>query len=195
MTERFIKTYCRIWRRFIAELGLRLINPILRALHPPEYTARGVGVGLFVAFTPTFGIHIPIVFAMWATAKIVNVNLAFNPIMALAWTMFANVFTIAPLYYVFVLTGRFMLGHWEHIQSYESYLPRFSKIPYTGTGWIEDMWIRAVGLLAEFGVPLFIGSLPWAIGIGLFGYFWSLRLVRRHRAADVLKQQRGLEFH
>lgn len=183
MTERLIKTYRRIRQRFIAKIGLRLIKPILRALHSPEYTARGVGVGLFVGFTPTFGIHIPIVFAMWAVAKIVKGNLTFNPILALAWTMFANIFTIAPLYYLFVQTGRFMLGRWEHIQNYESYFTRLEKIPYTDIGWIEDMWIQAVGLLSEFGVPLFIGSLPWAIGFGLFGYFWSLRFARRHRAS------------
>lgn len=191
MVEGFIKTSRRIWRKSIANLVIILIKPVLHALHPPEYTARAVGVGLFVAFTPTFGIQIPIVFLVWTATKIVNGNLTFNPVLASAWTMFTNVFTIAPLYYIFVQTGRFMLGRWEHIQSYESYLPRFEHTAYTDTGWIEGMWIQAVSLLAEFGVPLFFGSLPWAIGIGVVGYLWSLRFVRRHRASVAQKQQRG----
>ena len=95
MTVGVIKTFRRIWRRFIAKLEIKLIKPVLRERRPPEYTARDVGVGLFVAFTPTVGFQIPIVFALWATAKIVNKNLAFNPVLALAWTVFTSVFTIA----------------------------------------------------------------------------------------------------
>ncbi len=127
MTVGVIKTFRRIWRRFIAKLEIILIKPILRARHPPDYTARGVAVGLFVAFTPTIGIQIPIIFALWAIAKVVNRNLAFNPVLALAWTVFTSVFTIAPLYYVFVQTGRFMLGRWLNIRNYEAYLSRFEK--------------------------------------------------------------------
>jgi uncharacterized protein (DUF2062 family) len=182
MIEWFIKTSCRIWRESIAKLADILIKPVLHALHPPEYSARAVGVGLFVAFTPFFGAHIPIVFALWATTKIVNGNLTFNPVLASAWTLLSNVFTIAPLFYVFIQTGRFMLGRWEHIQSFESYLPEFEQTPYTDAGWIEVMSIQAVSLLAEFGVPLFIGSLPWAICIGVLGYLSSLHFIRRHRA-------------
>ncbi len=183
MIEGLIKTSRLIWRESIAKLAMILIKPVLQAQHAPEYTAHGVGVGLFVAFTPVFGAHIPIVFALWATARIVNGNLTFNPVIASAWTLIANVFTIAPLYYVFLQTGKFMLGRWEHIQSFESYLPQFEQTPYTETGWIEGMWIQAVDILAEFGVPLFIGSLPWAICIGAFGYLLSLHFIRRHRAA------------
>jgi uncharacterized protein (DUF2062 family) len=189
MIQGFIKTSGRIWRASIAKLAVILIKPVLHALHPPEYTARAIGVGLFVAFTPTFGIQIPIVFLLWTTAKIVNGDLAFNPVLAMAWTWFTNVFTVPPLYFVFVQTGRFMLGRWEHIQSYDSYLPRFEQTAFTNTGWIEGMWIQAISLLAEFGVPLFVGSLPWAIGIGVFGYMLSLRLVRRHRVSVSQKQQ------
>jgi hypothetical protein len=191
MTMGVIKAFRRIRRRFIAKLEIILIKPVLRERRPPEYTARGVGVGLFVAFTPTVGFQIPIVFALWATAKIVNKNLAFNPVLALAWTVFTSVFTIAPLYYVFVQTGRFMLGRWLNIRNYEAYLSRFEKTGYSDTGWIEGMWTQAVGSLAEFGTPLFVGSLPWAIGFSVFGYIWSLRFIRRHRASRAQKQQRG----
>lgn len=185
MIEVLIKISRRTWRESIAILATILIKPVLRERHSPEYTARGVGLGLFVAFTPFFGIHIAIVFALWAAAKIVNVNLTFNPVLASAWTLLSNVFTIAPLYYVFIQTGRFMLGRWEHIQSFESYLPEFEQTVYIDTGWIEGMWIQVVDLLADIGVLLLIGCLPWAIVIGLIGYLWSLYFIRRHRASFV----------
>ncbi len=191
MTMGVIKIFRHIRRQFIAKLEIILIRPVLRERRPPEYTARGVGVGLFVAFTPTIGIQIPIIFALWVIAKVVNRTLAFNPVLALAWTVFTSVFTIAPLYYVFVLTGRVRLGRWLNIRSYETYLSRFEKTAYSDTGWIEGMWTQAIGSLAEFGTPLFVGCLPWAIGISVIGYLWSLRFVRRHRASRAQQQQRG----
>ncbi len=75
-----------------------------------------------------------------------------------------------------------MLGRWVNIRSYEAYLSRYEKTGYSDAGWIESVWTQAVGSLAEFGVPMIVGSLPWAISISVIGYLWSLRFVRRHRA-------------
>lgn len=182
MVKWFIKTSRRIWQDSIAKLAAKLIHPVLYTQHPPEYTARAVGVGLFVAFTPFFGAHIAVVFILWVVAKAINKNLSFNLVLASAWTLLSNAFTIAPLFYVFIQTGKFMLGRWEHIQSFESYLPEFEQTSHTDTSWIEVMSTHAVDFLTQFGVPLFIGCLPWAIGISVFGYFVTLHLIRRHRA-------------
>lgn len=183
MVEWFIKKSRRIWRESIAKLVVIFVHPVLRAQHSPEYTARAVGVGLFVAFTPFFGIHIAIVFGLWVIAKAARGSLSFNPVLASVWTLISNVFTIAPLYYVFIQTGQFMTGSWKQIQSFETYLPQFEKTSYTDFSWIEIMSTKAVGLFAQFGVPLFVGCLPWAICIGVFGYFVSLYFIRRHRAS------------
>lgn len=189
MTAGAVRKFRRNARRFITKIRTRFIKPVLRARHPPDYTARGVAVGLFVAFTPTVGIQIPIIFALWAITRLANKNLAFNPVLATVWTVFSSVFTIAPLYYVFVQTGRVMLGRWMNIQSYEAYLSRFERAEYSDTGWIESVWTQAVGLLSEFGVPLFVGSLPWAIVFSVIGYLWSIRLVRRYRASRAQKSK------
>lgn len=183
MVDWIIRTSRRIWRESIAKLTIIFIHPVLHAKHPPEYTARAVGIGLFVAFTPFFGAHIAVVFALWAIAKTINRNLSFNPVLASAWTLLSNVFTIAPLFYVFIQTGKLMLGRWDRIQSFETYLPEFEQTPYADSGWIEVLSVKVVGLLAGFGIPLFIGCLPWAICIGLGGYFTSLYFIRRHRAS------------
>jgi uncharacterized protein (DUF2062 family) len=183
MVDWFIRTSCRIWRESIAKLKIIFIHPVLHAKHPPEYTARGVGVGLFVAFTPFFGAHIAIVFALWAIAKAVNGNFAFNPVLASVWTLLSNVFTIAPLFYVFIQTGKLMLGRWDNIQSFGTYLPEFEQTPYVDSGWIAVLSVKLVSLLAGFGIPLFIGCLPWAICIGVMGYISSLYFIRRHRSS------------
>ncbi|MBT5570204.1 MAG: DUF2062 domain-containing protein [Alphaproteobacteria bacterium] len=179
MVEWFINTS----RRFCRDCIEKLIHPVFHPQHPPEYTARAVGVGLFVAFTPFFGVHIAIVLALWAITRAVGGNLSFNPVLASAWTLISNVFTIAPLYYIFIQTGQFMSGQWKQIQSFETYLPEFEKTSYTEFSWIEVMSTKAVALFAQFGVPLFLGCLPWALCIGLTGYCVSLYFIRRHRAS------------
>lgn len=183
MIDWFIKTTGRIWCEAIATLNVKLIQPLRHAVHPPEYTARAVGVGLFVGFTPFFGAHIALVLLVWGVAKAFSDNASFNPVLASAWTLISNVFTIAPLFYIYIQTGRFMLGHWERIQTFESYLPEFEQTAYASQGWIELLSVKAIGILAGFGIPLFIGCLPWAVFISLGGYFVSLYFIRRHRSA------------
>lgn len=185
MVEWFTRTSRRLWRDSIAKLAVTLIHPVLHAKHPPEYTARGVGVGLFVAFTPFIGAHIAIVFMLWMIVRNVRPDMSFNPVLASAWTLLSNVFTIAPLFYVFIQTGRLMLGHWDNIQSFESYLPGFHQASITETGWLEAMSLRASYVFSEFGIPLLAGCLPWACLVAVVGYVVSLRFVRRHRAAAI----------
>ena len=48
-----------------------------------------------------------------------------------------------------------------------------------GAGWIETFWLKPYNLFANFGVPMFVGSLPWALLGGWLGYVWTLRLIQR----------------
>ncbi len=181
MFERIAQKSGRVWRDSLAKLHDLLIQPLRHPVHPPEYTARAVGVGLFVGFTPFFGAHIAIVLLFWGLARTINDNMSFNPVLASAWTLISNVATITPLFYVYIQTGRFMLGHWDNIQSFETYLPEFEQSAYANAGWVEILSIQVVGVLAGFGFPLFVGCLPWAVFVSLGGYFASLYFIRRHR--------------
>ena len=50
------------WKR---QLYRRLVVPLIRGQHAPEYTARGTMIGLGFAFTPLVGAQMPIVAAIW----------------------------------------------------------------------------------------------------------------------------------
>tara|TARA_R110002110_G_C13399679_1_gene712670 strand:+ start:1183 stop:1734 length:552 start_codon:yes stop_codon:yes gene_type:complete len=163
------------------KLNETLIAPVLRENNSPQYTARSVAIGLFIAFTPTVGIQIPMVFATWATIRTLKKGWNFNPVIASAWTFLTNVFTVPPVYFVFLQTGRIMLGRWENIRSYEQYSVRFEKTAEGAIGWIDSLYAQLVNLMLEFGLPLFVGSLPWAVAISLGGYFWTLRFVIRYQ--------------
>jgi uncharacterized protein (DUF2062 family) len=188
----------RLAARFRRVVLYRLIMPVLRAKHPPEYTARSVLVGLVVAMTPTVGIQMPIVFLIWLAVRYTKRQWDFNVIIAMAWTWVTNVFTLAPIYYVFLVTGRIMLGADGGLTGYDAFARDLQEALSADAGVIESLWIYTLELFKTWGVPMFVGSVPWAIICGWLGYRWSLRMVRRFRgrrerraaARRALRQQR-----
>lgn len=148
---------------------------------PPEYAARGVSVGLFFAFTPLVGIQIFLLLAFWSLVKAIAPRYTFNVLLSMAWVWLTNVFTIGPVYYVFVLTGQWMLGRWNEPIGYSAFTDRLSALlsVHPDASWLEGVWYGTISLLDAFGLPLFLGCLPWAIGFAWVGYYWALRFVKR----------------
>lgn len=155
--------------------------PILRGKHPPEYTARGVFFGLFVAMTPTVGVQMPIVFIIWCCVRVLRPSWDFNLVVGLAWTWVTNIVTVPPMYYVFLVTGRLMTGHWNALTGYEEFQHRLATLLDANAVWYEAVWIYIRGMFEIWGVPMFLGCIPWAILSAWLGYRWSLRLVREFR--------------
>lgn len=176
----------------------RLIMPVLRAKTPPQYTARSVFVGLLVAMTPTVGVQMAIVFMIWLPIRYARPQWDFNVIIAMGWTWITNVFTLAPIYYVFLITGRIMLGSAGDLTGYDEFAALFEEILNTEAGIVEKLWIYTIELFRIWGFPMFVGSIPWALLSAWLGYRWSLRLVNRFRrrreqkaaARRALRQQR-----
>jgi len=159
----------------------RLIMPVLRAKTPPEYTARSVFVGLLVAMTPTVGIQMAVVFAIWLPIHYARPQWDFNVIIAMAWTWITNIFTLAPIYYIFLVTGRIMLGSEGGLTGYDEFAAMLKKSLATDAGIVESLWIYTIDLFRIWGIPMFVGSVPWALLSAWLGYRWSLRLVNRFR--------------
>ncbi len=162
-------------------LRFRLVVPLLRHPHPPEYTARGVAWGLLLALTPTVGVQIPSLVVIWLLLRWLKREWEFNLLAAIAWVWVTNIVTLPPVYYVFVVTGRLMLGHFDAIPGYEVFIGRLHHILDADVGWLESLWLYTVGLFEDLGLPLFIGWIPWAILASWLGYRWSLRLIIRVR--------------
>ena len=62
----------------------RLVAPMFSSKRPPEYAARGVGIGLLFAFTPLVGAQILIVLAFWSFVRSFAPKYDFNVIVAMA---------------------------------------------------------------------------------------------------------------
>jgi uncharacterized protein (DUF2062 family) len=80
------------WTRLKTLLYERLVRPILFVQDTPRSKAGGVALGVFIAFTPTVGIQMPIAFA---AATIFGVN----PPLAVAMAWITNPLTVPPIYY------------------------------------------------------------------------------------------------
>ena len=177
-------------KRLSRLLRYYLIIPLHRSRHSPEYTARGVLIGLMIAFTPTVGIQIPLVAVLWAGFRALHPNWDFSLIVAMAWTWVTNVFTVPPVYYCFFVTGRVLLGHHDRIPGYRAFASQIASSLEHGDGLIAATVHSGINLMTAFGLPLFIGSLPWALVIGIFGYIWSLKFVRHHRKVREERRHR-----
>lgn len=180
-----------LWHRLVRAVRFRLIVPLMRSRHTPEWSARAALVGLGWAFTPSVGIQMPLVFGTWLIARRLF-KWDFSLLQGLAWTWTTNAFTALPCYYVFFLTGQVMLGRWSDLSGYDSFLRVFH------TAFSDDLTLlattRAISkvLLLEWGIAMWVGSIPWAIGIGWLGYRLTLRFVIAYRAARARRMERRL---
>ena len=156
--------------------------PILRARNRPHHTARGVLIGVFVALTPTVGGQIALVSLFWVLFRFISRRWDFNYLVAVAWTGLTNVVTVAPFYFAFVVTGWLMLGRWDRLESYDQFTQELTASLVEDATWYESMWVYTVNLFDQFGLPLFLGSLPWATIGGIAGYKWTLKLISTYRA-------------
>ena len=157
----------------------KLLEPLRRSKHPPEYTARGVFFGLLVAMTPTVGVQMPIVFVIWLLIRRIRPTWDFNMVVALAWTWVTNVVTAPFLYYLYIVTGRILLGRWEDMQGFDIFRERLAATLPKDAGWLEAAWSYVVNLFDIFGIPMFVGCAPWMVLGSWAGYVWSLGLLRR----------------
>ena len=48
-------------------------------------------------------------------------------------------------------------------------------------------WLQTVALFQAFGLPMIIGSIPWAIVTAIAAYYWSHRFMRR---VQVIRRSR-----
>lgn len=178
-----------VFRRVKRLIRLRLVIPMVRSRQPPENTARAVAVGLFWAFTPTFGIQMALAAVHWYIARTVF-RRDFSVIVAMAWTWVTNLFTVPIAYYVFFLSGQILLGRWNDLSGYESFR----------TFWVTAMgetggdptsiaaWETYFSVIVEgWGLAMLVGSLPIAFVSYFVGYYWTLRMVRRWR---VIRQEK-----
>jgi uncharacterized protein (DUF2062 family) len=165
----------------------RFVVPFLRRDRSPEFSARGVSAGLLVGLTPTLGIHLLLVLTLWAAARKFFPQKKFSLLVAMAWTCVMNPLTAAPLYYLFLVTGRMILGGGESMGAYRTFSEQFEAALAPGAGWLETAWVFVGSGFDRFWLPMLVGSVPWAILAAYVGYRWSLWFIRARRRRQAVR--------
>ena len=156
-------------------LRYRLVIPVFRSPHPPEYTAGGVANGVFWALTPSVGIQSLAIIATWFVARTL-LKRDSSLIQAFIWAWINNPLTMIPMYHLFYVTGSWLIGQSAVAQGYAAFASVWdasSTVP-----WLD----RFTSLGRAVGVPTVLGSIPYAVAGGLVSYRWASRIVRRRKA-------------
>lgn len=150
-----------------------MIVPLFRSPHSAEHTARGVANGVFWGLTPTIGLQTLAITATWYVArKLLRKDSSL--LQAFIWVWVNNPVTVAPMYYVFYVTGLWLTGHGSESAGYAA----FGDLLMAG----DAPWLtRVTTLMAAVGAPLLIGCVPYAILGGMASYVWARALVLRRQ--------------
>jgi len=177
--------------RFFRAIRYRLVIPMLRTRHTPEYLARGTMLGLVLAFTPTTGIHSTLVLAIWFVADRLF-KWEFSVILALAWVWVANVFTVVPIYYLLYVTGQMILGHFGGHSGYDKFHHLWQRMHVGDLTLWQEIKLMVEIMLKDWGLAMCLGSIPWAILTGALGYWLTLSTVRTYRRRRSERRQRRI---
>lgn len=165
----------RLWR-FIR---YRLIIPVVRSPHPPEYTARGVANGVLWGMTPLMGLQTLLILGTWAALHRV-LRRDSSLVQALIWAWVNNPLTMVPMYYAYFVTGAWLTGSSDIMGGYAAF------VSMVNASEAEPTWFaRGIRLGRDVGVAVTVGCIPYTIACSWISYRWALKVViaRRRRIA------------
>jgi uncharacterized protein (DUF2062 family) len=166
----------RILRPFTKFIKFR----ILHVDDTPQRIARGVAVGLWVAFTPLLGFHMIIALMLAALFRA-------NKALAVLLVWLSNPMTLIPIYLPAYLTGRFFVG-WLHASA--STKPEdvvrmlsnlFSFHNMLTCLHTASFWKELAVVFGKIGLEITVGGCVIGTILAVSGYYASLYLVRHHR--------------
>jgi uncharacterized protein (DUF2062 family) len=153
----------------------RLVIPVIRSPHPPEYTARGVALGVFWGVTPFMGLQTLLMVGSWQLLKRVF-HKDTSLVQALIWAWVNNPLTMLPMYYLFYVTGLWLTGTSGSVGGYDAFIALWEQ---SGR---EPTFVARVTLIArQVGIALSVGCLPWALAGSWASYRWALSVTRSRR--------------
>ncbi len=155
-----------MWRRwgFFRQFKLNMIH-LARIRSEPDAVGRGMALGLFIGFTPTFGFQILL-------AIIFAYLLRQNKVAAFVGVWVTNPLTAPFIYGLEYKIGRYLLG-----------LP---PLELHGFDW---HLLSALGM--QVGKPLLLGCLVLGIPCSIIGYILTVRMVPSLRQWKVSRWPRG----
>ena len=172
------------WKRAFQYIKYRL----RRLPDTPERIARGIWVGVFITFTPFYGLH-------FVLSAIICRLIKGNIIAGLLATFFGNPLTYIPIGLISLKTGHFILGSGvEHTTSEKSFASKFldagNDLQYNIIAIFTEKtadWENILVFYGEVFLPYLIGGILPGIIVASISYYISLPLILAYK-----KRRKGL---
>jgi uncharacterized protein len=174
IAKRKIRTRLEMLKRFVT-------FHILHSNDSPSKIARGVAIGLFIAWIPALGLHIILCVALAALLKA-------NKFAAFASVWISNPFTFAAIYYPNFLFGRMLLRPFvkaaQHHPSARQLWRQLNITEHTGHIISLDFWRSLFNLFWHYTWDLWLGSIVLGLIVAGLGYIVTYEIIVRHRKAN-----------
>ncbi|MFA7239115.1 MAG: DUF2062 domain-containing protein [Sulfuricellaceae bacterium] len=151
----------------------KFISPIIQSESSCKEISLGVGVGVFVALTPTEGFQAVLLFLSVLALRTFGIKADWK--VGLPWLFLTNPTNIFPLYFLYYKTGNVFLaflGGDKDLSSYQEIkmqiLSSYGQHGFTAS--LSAFW-------QALGVATFIGSFVYALPVSLFYYRLTSRFV------------------
>ena len=193
----------RSWLRIAAELlwprggwgrAAQYVQHRLRRLpDKPDRIARGIFAGVFVSFTPLYGLHFV---AAAVVAKIMNGNI----LAALLATFFGNPLTFPLIAWASLSLGTWILGIERRVDEADTLARKFSAA--AGDLWhnlgavftdAEAHWDGLNRFFFEVFFPYFVGGILPGIVAATISYYLARPLITAYQNRRKIKLQRKLD--
>lgn len=158
-----------------------VVHHILHTDDTPSRIARGVAIGVFMAWLPLLGLQMMLVLGLSFIFRA-------NKVVGLPIVWISNPFTLGPIYYPSYLLGSAMLK--LQPVSVEDLERRFAAVSYLP--WAGRLKELADLLFGGIFYPTFIGSLVVGAVMAVGSYFLTVRAVKRHRQKRIARRARKL---
>lgn len=156
----------------------------------PHRIALGVSAGLFIAWSPVIGLHIPMVLVLsWL--------LRANKFIAFTFIWVANIFTFIPILYTSYFLGWTIMRHvnpglqQNPDQASAILSDLFAPANVMTTFYKADFWRQSWQLFAQIGVELWLGSLVAGTAVAIAAYFITAQIIKRHRRRSPHRRYAG----
>jgi len=154
------------------------LTHILHLDEPPHELAKAFAAGVFVAFTPTIGLHtLTVLLIAWA--------FRLNKLVALTGTFINNPWTIPVIYIgpTWVMV-RFMRSVGMHVPplNYDAVQMHFLDTMEQYSVWQPVFWQTFVEQFKPFIYAFLVGTTLAGVAAALTGYLLALAFITNHRA-------------
>ncbi|SIO52243.1 hypothetical protein SAMN05444722_3045 [Rhodovulum sp. ES.010] len=158
-----------------------ITHRVRRLPDSPEKIARGIFAGVFVTFTPFYGLH-------FVLAAVLAMVMRGNILAAMLSTLFGNPLTYVPIGVIALKTGHFLMGTEFDETMNTTLVGKFTGAAadlrdnvFALFSEAETNWAKLAQFYDEVFLPYLIGGIIPGIVAGLVAYYLSVPVIRAYQ--------------